>query len=364
MISADQKEYLDHFVAPASLPDDSPLHSFSQDEIVSCAHFCHLSGNQCNLDGLFDAPCNECSAWDIVKNAANQIGPFLMATMIPLDRPPEPRSKFDASSKPMIPISCYIDRICQYSEITPQSMICAFILARSLVESHPDLQVTSFNVHRLTLISMMVYAKYYDDKMDNNARWARIAGITTAEINALEIAFLNICHFELHTSLQSFHECVHELTLFSKLGMRMYSSTCENSHPSLRKRLFHKRRASRKLEKASEEEIGKEPCNAHRPAVIAFFQPRRHSRNSENSTPSPSSSTHPSPSNPSPSSSKHSFHFFSHFHLTPRRSRKSRTGSSHESADLESDGSSCVSNPSEVEHSCIAESSAESTCNI
>lgn len=361
MLPADQKNYLDHFVTPTSQPDDSPICDSSQEQIVTCSHYCQISSQNCELVQLFDTPCNDCPAWDIVKSAAAQIGPFLSATMIPLDHSPTCRTQFDASSKPSIPITNYIDRICQYSELSHQAMICAFILVRSLVESHPELQVTSHNVHRLTLISMMTYAKYYDDKLDNNARWARIAGITTAEINALEIAFLNVCHFDLHTPVQAFHECIHELMLFSKLGIRMYSCPQQDQVTrSFRKRFFS--RSHRSDSKTSEDSMKEEhPKDTHpRTSVIAFFQPRRRlSRLSHHSEHSSASST-PS-STPSPSSKNSSFHLLAHFHITHRKSKKCRNPVPHDLMDLESDNSSVVSCPSEVDNSCacVAES-----CNV
>lgn len=44
----------------------------------------------------------------------------------------------------------------------------------------------------------MVAAKFFDDFYFSNEYFAKVGGITTAEINLLEIEFLNLVNFSLH----------------------------------------------------------------------------------------------------------------------------------------------------------------------
>ncbi|KAL0370526.1 UNVERIFIED_CONTAM: Cyclin-P3-1 [Sesamum angustifolium] len=66
--------------------------------------------------------------------------------------------------------------------------------------------LTSLNIHRLLITSVMVAAKFMDDAFFNNAYYARVGGVSTAELNKLEMKFLFSLDFQLHVSVQTFRK--------------------------------------------------------------------------------------------------------------------------------------------------------------
>eukprot|EP00301_Raphidiophrys_heterophryoidea_P001843 c10872_g1_i1.p1 GENE.c10872_g1_i1~~c10872_g1_i1.p1 ORF type:complete len:367 (-),score=63.81 c10872_g1_i1:203-1303(-) len=151
---------------------------------------------------------------EVVDEASKCVGDFLEIQIRTVNGSPEKKTAFDAATEPLIAIGSYFARICTYSRITPETIICAYINLKKVCLNHPQYDLTNFNVHRLLVSSMMVFAKYYDDDIDSNARWARIAGVAIQELNSLEVDFLNLCQFDLRVSPELFHETVHVLLCF------------------------------------------------------------------------------------------------------------------------------------------------------
>lgn len=70
---------------------------------------------------------------------------------------------FHGLRAPTISIDKYLDRIYKYSNCSPSCFVVAYILLDRIVQRHPDMPVTSLNVHRLLISSVMVAAKFLDD---------------------------------------------------------------------------------------------------------------------------------------------------------------------------------------------------------
>nr|GEY49992.1 cyclin-P3-1 [Tanacetum cinerariifolium] len=66
--------------------------------------------------------------------------------------------------------------------------------------------LTSLNVHRLLITSIMVAAKFIDEAFFNNAYYARVGGVTTAEMNRLEMKFLFGIAFRLYVNVSIFRK--------------------------------------------------------------------------------------------------------------------------------------------------------------
>ncbi|KAF7823117.1 cyclin-U1-1 [Senna tora] len=99
-----------------------------------------------------------------------------------------------------------------------------------LIHRHPDSLVVSLNVHRLLVTSVMVASKMLDDffkielskrvkvSLDdslinrhyNNAFYARVGGVSNAELNKLEIELLFLMDFGVMVSSRVFESyCLH-----------------------------------------------------------------------------------------------------------------------------------------------------------
>ncbi|CAA0815530.1 Cyclin-U4-1 [Striga hermonthica] len=113
---------------------------------------------------------------------------------------------FHGLREPSLSIQQYIDRIFKYSCCSSSCFIIAYIYLDRFVQ-RANLCLTSRNIHRLLITSVMVAAKFMDDKFFNNAYYARVGGVTTSELNKLELKFLFGVDFQLHVSVQTFRKC-------------------------------------------------------------------------------------------------------------------------------------------------------------
>ena len=53
-----------------------------------------------------------------------------------------------------------------------------------VVQFNPDFVISSLNVHRLLITSIMLASKFFDDGYYNNAYYARVGGISNSEVRA------------------------------------------------------------------------------------------------------------------------------------------------------------------------------------
>jgi len=112
---------------------------------------------------------------------------------------------FHAQRPPNVPIKAYLERIVKYSPCTSETYILALIYIDRIIQKRSDFFITSLNVHRLLITSVLVASKYFDDVFYNNAHYSRVGGITGREMNALELEFLRLIDFNLNVSLEVFH---------------------------------------------------------------------------------------------------------------------------------------------------------------
>ncbi|RZC80900.1 hypothetical protein C5167_043471 [Papaver somniferum] len=116
---------------------------------------------------------------------------------------------FHGLRAPTLSIRQYIDRIFKYSNCSPSCFVVACIYMDRFLQNG-DLLLTSLNVHRILITSVMVAAKFIDDDaFFNNAYYAKVGGVSTAEINRLEMKFLFSLDFRLQVTVGTFERyCV------------------------------------------------------------------------------------------------------------------------------------------------------------
>eukprot|EP00250_Pteridium_aquilinum_P011618 c20197_g1_i1 orf=448-1200(-) len=119
-------------------------------------------------------------------------------------------TKYHGLRPPNISILKYLERIHKYSNCSPSCFVVGFIFIDQLVHKQPDVPLISLNVHRLLIISVMVATKLLDDVHYNNAFYARVGGISNAELNNLEVDFLFRLDFRLQVTSNMFEGyCTH-----------------------------------------------------------------------------------------------------------------------------------------------------------
>lgn len=112
---------------------------------------------------------------------------------------------FHGLRAPSLSIEQYIDRIFKYSCCSPSCFVVAHIYLDRFIQ-RTSLFLTSLNIHRLLITTVMAAAKFLDDAFFNNAYYARVGGVSTAELNKLEMKFLFALDFRLHVSVETFNK--------------------------------------------------------------------------------------------------------------------------------------------------------------
>eukprot|EP01061_Rhynchopus_euleeides_P046242 TRINITY_DN8701_c0_g2_i2.p1 TRINITY_DN8701_c0_g2~~TRINITY_DN8701_c0_g2_i2.p1 ORF type:complete len:225 (+),score=60.63 TRINITY_DN8701_c0_g2_i2:518-1192(+) len=118
---------------------------------------------------------------------------------------------FEAYQAPGISIEKYFLRLDKYFCASDECYVYSLILVDRLINKHPTLYLTSYNVHRLLVTAIVISAKIRDDCYYNNRFYANVAGIRLSELNYLEMHFLLLLDFHLHVSLDEFCRYIYEI---------------------------------------------------------------------------------------------------------------------------------------------------------
>lgn len=135
---------------------------------------------------------------------------------------------FHGLRAPSLTIHQYVDRIFKYSSCSPSCFVVAHVYIDRFIQ-RTNLILTSLNIHRLLITSIMLAAKFMDDAFFNNAYYARVGGVTTAELNKLEMKFLFGLDFRLHVSVDTFkkHCSMLKMAAVSVEGIERQMMACK-----------------------------------------------------------------------------------------------------------------------------------------
>ncbi|KAF7818322.1 Cyclin-P3-1 [Senna tora] len=112
---------------------------------------------------------------------------------------------FHGLRAPTLSVAKYVDRIFKYSGCSPSCFVVSQIYVDRFLQC-TELMLTSLNVHRLLITTIMLAAKFMDDAyvFFNNAYYAKVGGVSTCELNRLEMNFLFSIDFRLQVSVDTF----------------------------------------------------------------------------------------------------------------------------------------------------------------
>lgn len=127
---------------------------------------------------------------------------------------------FHGLRAPTLSIRQYIDRIFKYSGCSPSCFIVAHIYIDRFIQ-RMNVPLTSLNIHRLLITSVVVAAKFIDDAFFNNAYYAKVGGVGTRELNRLEMKFLFSLDFRLYVSVETFQKHCFHLEKEATLGLQI-----------------------------------------------------------------------------------------------------------------------------------------------
>ncbi|KAG7013796.1 Cyclin-U2-2 [Cucurbita argyrosperma subsp. argyrosperma] len=130
-----------------------------------------------------------------------------------MSMPRDSRSRalvFECREAPDMSIQCYLERIFRYTKVGPSVYVVAYVYIDRFCQQNPGFRINLRNVHRLLITTVMVASKYVEDMNYRNSYYARVGGLTTKEMNQLELDFLFMMGFKCHVNLSVFESyCCH-----------------------------------------------------------------------------------------------------------------------------------------------------------
>ncbi|KAL0397733.1 UNVERIFIED_CONTAM: Cyclin-U2-1 [Sesamum calycinum] len=117
---------------------------------------------------------------------------------------------FDCNETPDMTIQSYLERIFRYTRAGPSVYVVAYAYIDRFCQFYPEFRIGARNVHRLLITTIMVASKYVEDMNYRNSYFARVGGLTTNELNKLEVEFLFLMKFKLHVNVSVYESyCCH-----------------------------------------------------------------------------------------------------------------------------------------------------------
>eukprot|EP01105_Mastigella_eilhardi_P006789 TRINITY_DN18310_c0_g1_i1.p1 TRINITY_DN18310_c0_g1~~TRINITY_DN18310_c0_g1_i1.p1 ORF type:complete len:538 (-),score=119.16 TRINITY_DN18310_c0_g1_i1:77-1690(-) len=92
----------------------------------------------------------------------------------------------------------YMARLARYSGCTRATTVAALIYIDRLLALHPDFDVNEGNIHRLLFTALVLSLKFFEDNFYSNQFYGQVGGVTTQELNALEVSLLMLLQCNLY----------------------------------------------------------------------------------------------------------------------------------------------------------------------
>ena len=148
-------------------------------------------------------------------------------------------TRFHSVSVPDIPLQKYLKRISRYTDCNVETLVCSVMYVLR-VSRRSDITITSLNVHRLLITSVVVSMKYVEDECFTNRYMAKVGGVSLSELNRLEVSFLKRLDFSLHIAPENFEQFCCEICrldaqiMMEEISARLPTATAvtENSSQS------------------------------------------------------------------------------------------------------------------------------------
>mmetsp|Transcript_49578 Transcript_49578/g.106117 ORF Transcript_49578/g.106117 Transcript_49578/m.106117 type:complete len:226 (-) Transcript_49578:104-781(-) len=115
-------------------------------------------------------------------------------------------TRFHAIRAPQLSIHDYLVRIAMYFQCSNECFVLGLVYIDRIVKLHPEFTISNLNIHRLLVTSVMLAAKFFDDVYYCNSYYAKVGGVRTQELNALEALFLRLIEWRLHVLPQEYEQ--------------------------------------------------------------------------------------------------------------------------------------------------------------
>ncbi|KAJ2343603.1 cyclin-like protein interacting with PHO85 [Coemansia erecta] len=109
---------------------------------------------------------------------------------------------FHARSVPTIDLETYISRILKYCPCQNEVFLSLVVYMQQLIDRcarrRAPFTVDAYSIHRLVITAVTIGSKWFSDVFFTNSRYAKVGGLSVAELNNLELQFLSIIDFDLN----------------------------------------------------------------------------------------------------------------------------------------------------------------------
>mmetsp|Transcript_11066 Transcript_11066/g.20116 ORF Transcript_11066/g.20116 Transcript_11066/m.20116 type:complete len:221 (+) Transcript_11066:129-791(+) len=119
---------------------------------------------------------------------------------------PQRVTKFHSIRAPNLSVHDYLLRIAKFFQCSHECFVLCLIYIDRIVKLHPEFTMCHLNIHRLLVTSVMLAVKFFDDVYYSNAYYAKVGGVRTKEVNALEAQFLKLIEWRLHVTPQEYDQ--------------------------------------------------------------------------------------------------------------------------------------------------------------
>nr|SMQ44845.1 Pho cyclin 80 [Blastocladiella emersonii] len=106
-------------------------------------------------------------------------------------------TRFHSRAAPGITIADYLRRIIKYASVERACLLAILLYIDRVCERHRSFTISSLTVHRFIIAAVTVSAKAICDSYCTNAHYAKVGGISTQELNTLELEFLFLIDWQV-----------------------------------------------------------------------------------------------------------------------------------------------------------------------
>ncbi|KAF9793177.1 cyclin-domain-containing protein [Thelephora terrestris] len=153
---------------------------------------------------------------------------------IPLS--PEALTRFHSRTGPNISVLDYLRRIVQYTRTERWCLLITLHYIDQICERNPRFTITSLTCHRFVITSISIASKTFCDSFSRHSVYAKVGGISTAELNVLEREFLRMIEWRLTCNAELLHKYYvnlvrsHSKSQFIIVGGRSSESGSSSEH--------------------------------------------------------------------------------------------------------------------------------------
>ncbi|KAI3618558.1 hypothetical protein CBS9595_002921 [Malassezia furfur] len=134
---------------------------------------------------------------------------------------PSDLTRFHSRATPGISIGAYLRRMAKYTTLDKPCMLVVLVYIDRVCERLSGFTICSLTVHRFVCAAVVCASKALCDSFSTNTHYARVGGITLAELNLLEKEFLDIIDWRLTVTapvMQHYYASLVQMHLNYTLG--------------------------------------------------------------------------------------------------------------------------------------------------